>query len=358
MKKIGILTVPSAVIALGAWFVASGGLARSAEADASFALPTAVVERIDIGATVLATGVIRPQVGAQVAVGSRVSGVLQRLHVTVGDRVLRGQLLGELDSTEFEARHQQASASLETARVERDFTRQQYERAQGLIRGEVITQAEFDDAERAFKMAEARVREVEATLRSADIQLGYTQLYAPISGVVASVTTQVGETVAASFSAPTFVTIVDLDRLEVWAYVDETDIGRVEVGQHASFTVDTYPSTDFEGVVTAIQPQAEIQGNVVNYITVLEIGETGEKILRPEMTTTVNIVLDGRGNVLAVPNAAVRRDDAGTYVLLPAADGATRREIQTGYRGRTRTEVMSGLEEGETVLLDEIVGAP
>lgn len=291
MKKIGISTAPSALLMLTAWLVTSGCLARSAEADAPIDRQTAVVERIEIGSTVLATGVIRPQVGAQVAVGSRVSGILRRLQVTVGDQVRKGQLLAELDPTEFEARYQQAQAALETVRVERDFTQQQYERAQGLIRGEVITQTEFDDAERAFKAADTRVRQAEANLRSAEIQLDYTKIRAPISGVVASVSTQVGETVAASFAAPTFVTIIDLDRLEVWAYVDETDIGRIEAGQTATFTVDTYPSTDFDGVVIAIRPQAEVQNNVVNYITVLEIGATGDHILRPEMTTTVNIVL-------------------------------------------------------------------
>jgi macrolide-specific efflux system membrane fusion protein len=313
---------------------------------------------MSIGSTVLSTGVIRPQVGAEVAVGSRVSGVLRRQYVTIGDRVESGQLLAELDHTEFEARREQAEARLETARVERDFAQQQYGRAQGLIRGEVITQTEFEDAERLFRASDARVREGEATVRAAQIQLGYTQIRAPISGVVASVSTQVGETVAASFAAPTFVTIIDLDRLEVWAYVDETDIGRVEVGQRGTFTVDTYGATEFEAVVTAIQPQAEIQNNVVNYITVLEIGEAGDFVLRPEMTTTVNISLRGRDDVVAVPHAAIRRDDQGTHVLVHSGDATTRRGIRTGIRGRTHTEVLEGLEAGESVVLDEATTAP
>jgi macrolide-specific efflux system membrane fusion protein len=353
MKKIGVLAFSLALVALAAWLAVDRGLARSAETTA-LDLPTAAVGRMEIGSTVLATGVIRPQVGAEVAVGSRVSGVLQRLHVTVGDRVRQGQMLAELDPTEFEARHQQALASLETARVDRDFARQQFGRAEGLIRERVIAQTEFDDAERLLRTSEARLRETEATLRSAEIQLGYTKIRAPISGVVASVSTQVGETVAASFAAPTFLTIIDLERLEVWAYVDETDIGRVEVDQQAVFTVDTYPSTEFSGVVTAIRPAAEIQNNVVNYITVLEIGDIGDRVLRPEMTTTVNIHLEGRGSALAVPNDAVKSDDGGAYVLIRAPEGSIRKGIRTGYRGRTHTEVVEGLEEGDVVLLGDI----
>jgi macrolide-specific efflux system membrane fusion protein len=325
----------------------------AADAGATPATRLARVERMDIGTTVLATGVIRPQVGAQVAVGSRVSGVLRRLHVTVGDRIESGQLLAELDPTEFEARIEQAHAALETAAVERDFARIQFERAEELIRAQVIAQTEHDDARRALMASEARVREAEATVRSAEIQLGHTRIRAPISGVVASVSTQVGETVAASFAAPTFVTIIDLDRLEVWAYVDETDIGRVEVGQRGTFTVDTYGATEFDAVVTAIQPQAEIQNNVVNYITVLEIGRSDGHVLRPEMTTTVNIALGQREGVVAVPNEAIRRDEGGAYVLVPAGDAAARRGVRTGVRGRTHTEVLDGLEAGDTVVLDE-----
>jgi len=353
MRKLGWVGVPTVAIALAAWLVLSGGLPRSVDAGAPPDVRLALVERMNIGSTVLATGVIRPQVGAEVAVGSRVSGILRRLYVTVGDQVRSGQLLSELDPTEFEARRQQAQAALETARIERDFARQQHERAEGLIRGQVITETEFEDAERAFLASDARVREAEAMARGAEVQLGYTQIRAPISGVVASVSTQVGETVAASFASPTFVTIIDLERLEVWAYVDETDIGRIEIGQSGTFTVDTYTGTEFDAVVTAIRPQAEIQSNVVNYITVLEIGEAGDHILRPEMTTTVNIMLGGRGDVVAVPNGATRRDDRGTYVLVQIDDTSTRREIQLGIRGRTHTEVVEGLDEGESVVLNQ-----
>lgn len=253
--------------------------------------PTATIQRRDVGATVLATGVIRPKVGAEVEVGSRASGILRRLHVTVGDCVSAGQLLAELDPTEFQARVDQAAAQLQTARAGLAYASAEYERARQLIGQNVITRAEFDNAKRSFDMAGAQLTAAEALLRSAEIELGYTRVHAPIAGVVAGVSTQVGETVAASFAAPTFVTIIDLDRLEVWAYVDETDIGRVAVGQSASFTVDTYPGVEFGGDVSAIQPKAEIIDNVVNYVARIEITDVRGRTLRPEMTTTVSIVV-------------------------------------------------------------------
>lgn len=345
--------------AVGGWYARQAGPWSAAQAaPATAELETVPATLGSMGATVLATGVIRPQVGAEVAVGSRVSGILKALHATVGDRVGAGQLLAELDPTEFEARVEQAEASLASATAERDFAETEYRRAETLVSGDFIPRAEFERAERGLEVAEARVREAGATLETSRIQLGYTRITAPISGVVASVTTQVGETVAASFAAPTFVTIIDLDRLEVWAYVDETDIGRVEVGQRATFSVDTYPGTEFPGEVIAIRPSAEIQANVVNYVTVIRIGDQLDRMLRPEMTTTVNIEMERREGVLTIPNGAVRRDAAGTHAMVVTGGVAERRPIETGFRGRDRTEIVRGLAEGDRVVVGSLAHNP
>jgi RND family efflux transporter MFP subunit len=293
-------------------------------------------------------------VGAEVQVGSRVSGVLQTLNVSIGDQVEAGMVLARLDPTEFQARYEQALAAMETAEVEERFAEIDLGRARELRAREVISPADLDSMERRHQVAAANLSQARANLRSAQIQLDYTVISAPVSGVVASVSTQVGETVAASFASPTFVTIIDLQRLEIWAYVDETDIGRVEVGQEARFTVDTYPDTDFRGVVTAIQPKAEIVDNVVNYVTLIEIGPTDGKTLRPEMTTTVNIHLAGRQDVLALPNGAVRRDSEGVFAFVAGRSGPERRGIETGYRGSSYTEVLEGLAEGEEVLIGTV----
>jgi multidrug efflux pump subunit AcrA (membrane-fusion protein) len=164
------------------------------------------------------------------------------------------------------------------------------------------------------------------------------------------VATQEGETVAASFAAPTFVTLVDLDRLEVWAYVDETDIGRIHPGQSARFTVDTYAEHEFEGRVTAIYPQAEIRDNVVNYVSVVTFDPPRGPTLRPEMTATVRIAIETREDVLAVPRRAVRREGGRTFVLTPAGE---KRFVTVGTRDETHYEVLDGLREGEDVLLGD-----
>jgi len=241
---------------------------------------------------VKATGVIKPMIGAEVRVGSRISGVVGRLYVRVGDVVRDGQLLAEIDDRDLVARRNEATAALELAQANLDYARADLHRRQELNTAALLAKADLDLARRAFAIADQQVAGAKASLAFATTQLGYAKIFAPISGVVASVATQEGETVAASFAAPTFVTLVDLKRLEVWAYVDETDIGRIRVGQHATFTVDTYGDETFDGSVTAIYPKPEIRDNVVNYVTVIRFDPPRDRILRPEMTTTVRISID------------------------------------------------------------------
>jgi RND family efflux transporter MFP subunit len=313
---------------------------------------TVSVERRDLSAAVNATGVIRPKTGAEVRVGSRVSGVLERLDARIGAQVTKGQLLAQLDSALFRAAYDEASASRATAEAEHDFALSQFERARELSATGAITPTDLASFQRALSVAEADVAGAAARLESARIQLEYTRIRAPISGVVASVSTQVGEAVAASFAAPTFLTIIDLERLEVWAYVDETDIGRIEVGQTARFTVDTYAEAEFTGVVSAIRPQAEVQDAVVNYVTVIQIDSGHERTLRPEMTTNTNIILEGRTNVETLPVASVRLDTEGSFVLVAESDGTTvRRSVEIGFRGRQYVEVLDGVGVGDLVVV-------
>jgi len=239
---------------------------------------------------VKATGVIKPMTGAEVRVGSRVSGVVQRLYVRIGDRVAKGQLLAELDDRDLAARRREAAAALELAQANLDYANADLARKRELHATALLAPSELDVSRRAFAVAEQQVAGARASLQFATTQLGYSRIVAPIAGVVSSVSTQEGETVAASFAAPTFLTLLDLERLEVWAYVDETDVGRIRTGQRARFTVDTYGSTEFEGVVTTIYPKAEIRDNVVNYVAVIRFTPPAGAVLRPDMTTTVRIL--------------------------------------------------------------------
>lgn len=238
---------------------------------------------------VKATGVIKPMIGAEVRVGSRVSGVVRRLYVRVGDTVAAGASLAELDDRDLLARRNEARAAVEQAKANAEFARADLRRNEELSAEALLAASQLDVARRAYAVADQQVAGAKANLDFAAAQLDYAKITAPIAGVVSSVTTQEGETVAASFAAPTFVTLIDLARLEVWAYVDETDIGRIRVGQPARFTVDTYGDEEFTGRVSAIYPRPEIRDNVVDYVVVVRFDPPHDRTLRPEMTTTVRI---------------------------------------------------------------------
>jgi len=191
-----------------------------------------------------------------------------------------------------------------------------------------------------------------AALADAKVQLSYARITAPIGGVIASVSTQEGETVAAGLSAPTFVTIIDLGRLQVDTFVDEVDIGRVKVGQEALFTVDTFPDRQFKGRVSAIYPKAVIQENVVNYDVVVTIASEYENLLRPEMTTNVTISLETQSDALVVPSRALRRERGRNVVYAQTPDGPRAREVKVGRRDGQWVQILEGLSEGQTVLLE------
>lgn len=328
-------------------------LGRAAVRRGQEAAPAGEVARVGrrtLSTAVKATGVVKPRIGAEVKVGSRVSGVVARLHVRIGDTVTPGQLLAELETRELRARRDQAQAALASAEATLRFAESDLARKRCLAAERLLQAADLDVAERSRAVAEQQTGEAAANLDYARTQLGYARITAPIAGIVASVATQEGETVAASFAAPTFVTLVDLTRLEVWAYVDETDIGRIRPGQAARFTVDTYPDQEFEGRVTAVYPQAEIRDNVVDYVTVVTFDPPRDHTLRPEMTTTVRIATETREKVLAVPRRAVRRKGGRAYVLTPSGE---KRWVTIGSRDETDCEILEGLREGDPVLVAE-----
>ena len=368
----------------------------------------AYVARRDLTAAVTATGTIKAMVGAEVKVGSRIPGRVERLAVQVGDRVRAGQAIARLEQDDLQASVEKARADLTAAEarlltVRNGARRQEIQTAEaalhqaeanrllaqvnleryrvlyqdgGIALQMVDTAARDHDVAAAqvrgareqldlvrekytaedLQYAEAQVLQAKAALKIAEANLGYATITAPMSGVVASVSTQQGETVtsgSAAAQAPTFVTIIDLNRLQVDAYVDETDIGKVEVGQAATFLVDAFPEKEFAGTVRAIYPKALIQQNVVTYDVVIAI-DNREGFLRPDMTTNVTITVAKREKVLAVPNAAVRREDGERVALLQDGERFVRRPIKTGWKDKQFTEVLSGLKEGEQVVVGEV----
>jgi len=328
---------------------------------------SARVIRRDFSATVLATGAVRPEVGAEVKVGARIPGKVVRLHANVGDPVVRGQVIAELEKDDLLAAVDRARAEVAVAdarvvdaEARARLAELDFERQSELLEAQVTSQQEKDQAAKEREVAQAAVllaqKQLEsqrAAVREAEVRLSYATIQAPIAGVIGSISTQEGETVATGFSAPTFVTIIDLDRLQVDAFVDEVDIGKVEPGQSGTFTVDAFPGRDFEGRVTAIYPKAVIQDNVVNYDVVLSITTPYHGLLRPEMTASVALLLGARTGVLAIPAQAVKRVDGRTVVYLSRDGGGFDvREIRVGWKDGEWLQVTDGLAEGDRILLD------
>lgn len=347
-------------IGLVAATAAALGRARSSDTTDPSSIDVVRVTRRDISSVVKATGVIKPRVGAEVKVGSRISGVVKRLYVQIGDTVTKGQLLAQLDERDLVARRDEAQATLAQAEITFRYARIDLERKRALVPSGGMTTSDVELAERAEAVAETQANAARASLVFAATQVEYARIIAPISGVVASVSTQEGETVAASFAAPTFLTLLDPSRLEVWAYVDETDIGRIKAGQPAQFTVDTYGDHAFEAKVSTVYPKAEIRDNVVDYVSVVTFTPPRDRTLRPEMTTTVRIALDARKGVLTLPIRALRWEGGRAFVLTPRSsaqrDAATpeRRAVTTGRRDDSFVEITGGLREGDLVVIGDL----
>lgn len=320
--------------------------------------------RRDFSSTVTAIGAIKPQIGAEVRVGARISGKLERLPANIGDVVKKNQIIAELESADLraivaknEAATSVAAEKIGDAEARAKLSQAVYQRQQRLMETGATSQQLVEEALRESQSALAGVeiakRErdlAEAGLRESQVALSYATITAPISGVIASVTTQEGETVAAGLNAPTFVTILDLERLQVNTFVDEVDIGKVQIGQRALFTVDAFPAKDFTGRVAAIYPTATIQDNVVKYIVAIAIDDEERGLLRPEMTASVQIRLETR-TVLAIPARAIRQE-GGRNVVYVASEAPQARPIRVGWRDGPWAEIIDGLTAGEKILLN------
>ncbi len=347
-KSVKYIFIFLGVIVIGAGLL--GFITNKENKSADTNWETTKLVKKDLEKSVLATGIVKPQVGAEVRIGSRASGTVTDLYVNVGDYVKKGQLLAILDDAELKAIRDKAQANLENAMISEKYAGIEFQRIKNLKQKEFVSEQVLENTEKQYELSKVKVMQAKADLDYANIQLGYCHIYSSISGVVGSVSTQEGETVSATITTPTFVTIIDLDRLEVWAYVDETDIGRIEVGQKAKFTVDTYTDVEFQGSITAIYPQAEIQNNVVNYIAIIKIEPVEGKIIRPEMTTSVTVYLEKRDGVLSLINRALKREGNKYYVYVLENDKPVKREVTIGLYGKSYTEIIDGLKENERVI--------
>ncbi|HZM71248.1 MAG TPA: efflux RND transporter periplasmic adaptor subunit [Candidatus Cryosericum sp.] len=303
------------------------------------------VDRGDIAMVVTATGTISAVTTVQI--GSQVSGIIASLHADFNSPVTKGQLLATLDPTPFQAQVEQRRADLQQAEVQKRNAAITFDRQKQLLAEKLAAQADYDAARAADDGAQAQVDQARATLRQAETNLRYTRIESPIDGVVVDRKYDIGQTVAASFQAPTLFTIAqDLTKMQVQADVDQSDIGRVKVDQAARFTVDAYPEEEFQGRISQIRLNATVNQNVITYPVILEVANPGER-LRPLMTANVSIEVAQVKDALRVPNAALRfrptgekREGGG-----PRVAGAGRPSSGPGGSGTATAATPPGPEE-------------
>ncbi len=309
----------------------------------------ATPERRTIAASVLATGVVRLRVGAEVRVGAQLSGIVEKLNVEVGSRVREGDVIAEIDARGLRARLAQAQAQI--AVDEQDVRRAgvELERARRLDAKKLVAESQVEDAEIALAQAQARLEKARRDAGVVETELAYAVIRSPITGTVASVSTQEGETVAASFTTPTFATVIEDGALELIAMVDETDIGNVAIGNPVGFTVEAYPAEEFAGKVVRIAPKGTIISGVVNFEVMIAI-TSPVTLLKPDMTANVSVRTAER-EALVVPNAAVQREGGERYVWIGKGDALTRRVVEVGTRDASFTEIRQGLGPTERVLV-------
>jgi HlyD family secretion protein len=368
----------------GAWY----WMARDGDAPE---YQTALVSRGELIQAVTATGQLNPVVNVQV--GSQISGMIQKLFVDFNSRVTAGQVIAQLDPATYRAALRQAEGELANARAALELARVKAARAAELRAKDLIPQADDDQARADLHQAEAAVAIKEAAVQKARVDVDRCTIVAPIDGIVISRNVDVGQTVAASLSAPTlFVIANDLTKMQINANVAEADVGGIAVGQDVDFTVDAFPAQPFHGKVAQVRNAPITVQNVVTYDTIIEVGNPESK-LKPGMTANVSIIVARREGVLTIPNAALRfrppngsgggeprgsmppgqgRDRNGTQpdvatarrpggeraptrtvYVLPAgqANGApTPVPIKTGISDGVSTEVIEGLNEGDRVV--------
>jgi HlyD family secretion protein len=356
----------------------------------------ATVDKGDLAKSVVATGKVTPI--TKVEVKSKASGIVKNLLVDYGDRVKKGQLLAQLDKVEIEAQVAQSKAALEAAQAnlasaQADFERSKvdaegpdvpplkraYDRAIGMAKDGVVSASALDDAEKNYTMAvnkqnvaraqvtvlkakiaqaQAQVVQDQANLKQLDEQLSYTDITSPIDGIVLSRDVQMGDAVSSILvlgsTATLVMTLGDTSEVYVKGKVDESDIGKVYLEQPARIKVESFKDKTFQGKVTKISPMGVEKDNVTTFEVRVSIQNPGGE-LKAEMTANAEIILDEHKNVLQIPEGAILYDkEKKASVEIPnpkAKDGKEKVAVNIGISNGAKTEVLSGLKEGDKVVL-------
>lgn len=291
---------------------------------------TATVTRGDIVQAVTASGQLNPVLNVQI--GSQISGMIQKLYVDFNSSVTQGQVIAELDPATYRANLLQADGDLANAKSGLELAQIEARRASELVQSKLIPQSDNDKALAQLHQAEAQVKIREAALEKSRVDLSRCTISAPTNGIVISRNVDVGQTVAASLSAPIlFVIANDLSRMQIDAMVSEADIGGVETGQVVNFTVDAFPTRMFSGGVIQIRNSPATNQNVVSYDTVVAV-ENRDLKLKPGMTANVSITVADREDALKIPNAALRFRPPDAAPEQRGQSGTTRPPGEVGGR--------------------------
>ncbi len=265
---------------------------------------TAAVERGPLQVAITATGSLQAVLTVQV--GTQVSGTVSAIYADFNSQVKKGQVIARIDTTLLRASLSDAQSNLEKAAAQARQAEDTRKRSQALFERDLISQSELDQAVADARVADANLASAKAQVDRARINLRYATIVSPIDGTVLSRAVDVGQTVAASFNTPTLFTIAnDLRQMQVQASVDEADIGKVRVGQSATFTVDAYPDTSFVGEVSQIRLNPVVNQNVVSYDVLVSVPNPNLRLM-PGMTANLSIAVARKDDVLQVPVAALR----------------------------------------------------
>ena len=363
------LAAAAALVALAAYYYLRPG---SGTAPAGYV--TAAVDRGPIEQTVNATGTVNPV--STVQVGTYVSGPILAIDVDFNSPVKKGQRVAKIDPAPFAVKVREGDANLLNAKAkvlkdqaDLELKKLLFERNRELLAKNLVAQNDLDTAKSNYDQAvaqlaldQAGVAQAEGTLEEAQVNLRYTDILSPVDGVVVSRNVDVGQTVAASFQTPTlFLIAQDLTKMQVDTNVSESDVGRVQEGQPATFTVDAYPGQRFRGKVAQVRNAPITVQNVVTYDVVVAV-DNPKLELKPGMTANVTITTAKRDQALRVPVRALRfrpegeapagthKEESAVYVL--GSGGALRRvDVQAGIRDNQHVEVLGGdLHEGDPVV--------
>ena len=310
----------------------------------------------DIEQAVSANGTINPV--TLVSVGTQVSGRVSKLYVDFNDKVVKGQVLLELDDALLTAQIAQTQGNVRNAEASLELAKANEARMRVLFEQEYVSRQELDQSVQALKSAKALLETVRAQLQRDRTNLSYSIIRSPVSGIVIDRQIDLGQTVAASFQTPTLIKIAqDLSKMQIDTSFAEADIGNIKVGQLAKFSVDAFPNLNFEGVVKQIRLNPVTTSNVVSYNVVISV-DNPQQILLPGMTAYVSIVFAKHDNVMLVPNAALRykpKLDNGGDSSKAATNGNGTNQMpgKGGRRKSAETKEAGGFGRGKVFVLQD-----